>query len=181
MSEGITISPQRSIGGIMMDVTIEEQGIDELTITQHPVETGAAITDHAYKNPAKLSIRCGASNSSRQSGGDEGYVTEVYQKLLDLQATRQPFNIVTGKRNYKNMLFLSIGITTDQTSEAALIVTASFQEIIIVSTTTTAVGDTANQAQPGATGATAQTGTVAPVPADPPPGSGPATPVQDNI
>jgi len=50
-------------------VTIEEVHTDELEITDHPVESGAAISDHAFKHPAEVTIRMGWSNSSASSGG----------------------------------------------------------------------------------------------------------------
>ena len=40
--------PFRNIGGIFPDVTTEEIHRDELQITQHPVETGAPVTDHCF-------------------------------------------------------------------------------------------------------------------------------------
>lgn len=49
-------------------VTIEEIHQDELEITDHPVESGALISDHAFKHPAEVTIRMGWSNSSSSSG-----------------------------------------------------------------------------------------------------------------
>jgi len=46
----------RSIGSFIADVTVEEHAEDEVEITQIPVESGAAVTDHAYKRPARLTI-----------------------------------------------------------------------------------------------------------------------------
>jgi hypothetical protein len=43
----------RKIGVIIPDVVVSEKHSDTLEITEHPVETGAAISDHAYKRPAK--------------------------------------------------------------------------------------------------------------------------------
>lgn len=43
--------------------TIEETHHDELEMTDHPVEQGASITDHAYKRPAEVVIRAAWSNS----------------------------------------------------------------------------------------------------------------------
>ena len=42
-----TIVPRRSIGPFNATLTIEEVASDDLEITQHPVQQGAAITDHA--------------------------------------------------------------------------------------------------------------------------------------
>jgi hypothetical protein len=53
---------------IIAQAVIEERHRDELTITDHPVEAGAPITDHAYKNPAEVIITCGWSNSPSNAG-----------------------------------------------------------------------------------------------------------------
>lgn len=54
---------------LIPQATLEERHHDELEITEHPVEQGAAISDHAYKRPSTIAIRCGWSNSPSKSGG----------------------------------------------------------------------------------------------------------------
>lgn len=61
------------IGGIQVDTTLEESYEDSLEITEHPVETGAAITDHSFKRPMELVLTCGWSDSS--SSGALGLVS----------------------------------------------------------------------------------------------------------
>lgn len=156
----------RNVGGIIANVTVQERHRDQLEITKHPVEIGAAITDHAYKEPAELTIIAGWSNSSEDSGGDDGYVEDIYQQLLALQLNRQPIQVVTGKRTYDNMLFRAITTDTDEKTEHALIVTADLRQIILVNTVTTSVtpqgasSQPASQKSPGDTSQTAQHGTV---------------------
>lgn len=60
----IQISPKRYIGGLTAMATLEEKHTDELQITEHPIEQGANINDHAFKRPAEVVIRCGWSDSS---------------------------------------------------------------------------------------------------------------------
>lgn len=48
---------------IIAQAVIEEQHQDEMEVTQHPVETGAPITDHAYVRPAHLKLVLMWSNS----------------------------------------------------------------------------------------------------------------------
>lgn len=55
--------PARKIGSIVANVTIDERHEDRLVITQHPVEQGAQISDHAYKMPASVVLRVAWSNS----------------------------------------------------------------------------------------------------------------------
>lgn len=147
----------RSIGGIIPDVVIEETHRDSLIITQHPVEKGAAITDHAFLRPAEVEMRCGFSNSSH---GDAGYARQVYESLRRLQASRQPFSVYTGKRAYRNMLIADLGVTTEARTENVLAVAVRLQQIIIVSTKTTGTGSSttaaggsqSSQANPESTG-----------------------------
>lgn len=144
----------RSLGGIIPDVVIEETHRDSLIITQHPVEKGAAITDHAFLRPAEVEMRCGFSNASH---GDEGYARAVYDGLRRLQASRQPFAVYTGKRAYRDMLIADLGVTTEARTENVLAVAVRLQQIIIVSTKTTGTGTStaaagASQANPASTG-----------------------------
>lgn len=124
----------RSIAGFVADVTVEERADDEVEITQIPVETGAAITDHAYKRPARLLLRCGWSNSSFQSGGNPVYDIMIYQAFLLLQASLIPFQIVTGKRIYNDMLVRRISQTTNESTENSLMLVIECQQIIFVTT-----------------------------------------------
>jgi hypothetical protein len=152
----IFVNP-RSIGGFTADVTIEERHEDALVVTQHPVEQGSTITDHAYKQPAKVTIRCGWSNASLNAllglagslldgsfslGAD--YVQTTYSKFLDLQNSRVLFDVATGKRKYKNMLITRLSVVTDNTSENALMMTCECQEIFLATTQTVEVKQTQN-------------------------------------
>jgi hypothetical protein len=77
---------QRRIGTVIADVTIEESGRDELEITRHPVERGAVITDHAFKHPPELIIRCGWSDS----GFGPGYSRAVYARCWTFSSRASP-------------------------------------------------------------------------------------------
>lgn len=122
---------QRTIGGIIPDVTIEEIGTDVLRVTDHPVEVGATISDHAFKMPCEIIMRCGWSNST---AGYDGAAQDAYIALLQLQARREPFTISTGKRLYQNMLITLLNQVTDATSENALLATIGCREVILTYT-----------------------------------------------
>lgn len=149
--ETIYFRPARRIAGFEADATIEEAHNDSAGITDHPVERGAAITDHAYRNPAQLTVVIGYSNSSAAAGGDPTYVQRIYQQILALQNTYEPFSVVTGKRVYRNMLIQALATTTSRETENVLILTVSMREIIIVETRSTVVPPRAVQAEPEAT------------------------------
>lgn len=157
----VTIRNVRRIGDIVATVTLEETGTDEMEITQHPVQRGADITDHAYVKPAGLAMRIGFN------GADQPLET-TYQQLLDLQVLREPFVIVTGQRVYQNMLFKSLGKTTDKTTDQVLVVSCTFQQVIIVDVVVTTVPPRAKQKNPGKTGGTAKAGAKQAKPEDSP-------------
>ncbi len=168
-------SPPRSIGGIVANITLMEEGIDTYTITEHPVEVSSggingAISDHMYRNPAILVIRAGWSNSRPEAlvetavslvtglfnGGNFGqlpsfnlnYAASIYQQLLALQASRVPFEILTGKRVYENMVIRSLRQTTDEHSENALLTELICQEILTVTTSTVTTPDPSQSTMP---------------------------------
>ena len=149
----------RNIGGFIADVTVREVHLDQLRIVDHPVEQGAEITDHAYKRPVRVTITVGYSNSSYQSGGDPNYVQETYAAFLALQSSRQPFDILTGKRAYTSMLAETIRVETDEKSEDTLNMTVECRQIILVTTQTVTVPNQANMANPASNAATLTQGT----------------------
>lgn len=152
-SFALITTQQRMVSTLIPDVVVREVGRDELVITDHPVETGAAISDHAFIRPVEVEMVLGWSDST---AGYVGYTREVYEALLSLQKSREPFSLSTGKRNYQNMLLGSLGQQTDEKSENILMVTARFREVIIVSTQMTAPNSA--QASPEKTGSTADKG-----------------------
>jgi hypothetical protein len=137
--EAIMVKPKRAIGPFTAEVTLREMHTDELDITEHPVEMGAAVADHAFKKPAEVVIECAWSDSPQNvgvisgllgavtgtltgigsilSGTSPSQVREIYGKFLDLQKSRVPFAIFTGKRNYENMLVKTLVANTDRSSE----------------------------------------------------------------
>ena len=153
----IMIAPRRVIGTIIPDVTIEEVARDATFITQHPVEQGASISDHAFMMPVELEMQLGWSDSV---AGFVGYVDLVYQELLALQQIRQPFTIYTPSRVYPNMLVAGLERTTNEQTPNALMLRALFREVIIVSTETTSTGNSrSTQAIPSKTTSTVSAGT----------------------
>jgi hypothetical protein len=148
----------RNIGGLVADITIEEDGTDELEITSFPVEQGADITDHSFVRPSRVKIQVGYSNSSPVSGGDPNYIVNSYNALLSLQQGRQPFTVVTGKRTYDNMLIERLHQHTDQKLENALIIDVECRTIILTTTQTVSVPPSANMQNPAVNGATSNGG-----------------------
>lgn len=165
MTDSILLTPRRMLADIAVQCTLEEQHSDSLTITDHPVERGAPVSDHAYRRPSELVMKVAWSNSSLSARLDPGYVKDVYDKLLALQQTMEPFAVTTGKRKYRNMLIAGLAVTTDAATENVLMVTATLREVIRVQTQVVSVPPADVQANPRATAAPVQTGAAQPRPA----------------
>ncbi|WP_350306274.1 phage baseplate protein [Photorhabdus viridis] len=138
----------RKIGVIVPSVVISETHTDTSNITDHPVQQGATISDHAYDTPSEVTMSLGfAGGGSLLDVADTTKVfdistglslgtnpREVYQQLLALKSSYKPFDVATGKRLYNNMLIQNMSVTTDQTSENVLSVTLTLREVMIVET-----------------------------------------------
>ena len=84
---------------------------------------------------------------------------EIYQQILDLQASRVPFDVTTGKRQYSNMLIRAIDVTTDRTSENVLMCVLTLREVIISQTESITVADKADMQEGVSTASLQNTGT----------------------
>lgn len=149
----------RNIGGFIADATLEETHLDELQTTEHPVEQGASVTDHSFKKPATVVIRAAWSNSSLQALGDPNFGQAMYDNFLELQASREPFDVLTGKRLYQNMLMTRLGTQTTEKTENSLVLTIECRELILVQTQIVSVPNSANMKNPASNEAIDNVGT----------------------
>ncbi|XTZ36841.1 phage baseplate protein [Salmonella enterica] len=150
----------RKIEFIIPDVIVTEKHVDTLEITQHPVEMGAPITDHAYKLPGEVVMEVGFAGGGLLGKSPQ----ERYQQLLDLQAKRLPFDVITGKRIYKNMLLRAIEVSTDVATENVLSATLTLSEVLITNPQVVYVADKQDMKEGATTSAIAHTGTKTPTP-----------------
>ena len=158
----------RKIGLIIPDVVVSEKHQDALEITEHPVEIGAPVSDHAYKRPSEVTMEIGFSGGgSLLDFADTSALgislgtspKEIYQQILDLQASRVPFDVTTGKRQYSNMLIRAIDVTTDRASENVLMCVLTLREVIISQTESITVADKADMQEGVSTASLQNTGT----------------------
>lgn len=175
------VKPRRSVGAMVLQVTLSESHQDELEITDHPIEQGALISDHAFKRPAEVTIQGAWSLSPSQSGLIDGVLgglkstitgaqqilsgkapdglSDIYNRLLKLQKEVIPFDVYTGKRKYSNMVIRSLSVTTDTNSENSLMVTLVCREVLMVATRILSVTtDTSKMAAPAANAAPTPSG-----------------------
>lgn len=165
----------RKIGMIVPSVVISEKHTDMLEITEHPVEVGAAVADHAYKKPSEVVMEVGFAGGGALLDFASNLTAtsllglspqQTYQELLDLQESRIPFDVVTGKRLYSNMLIRALEVTTDKTTENVLSAVLTLREVIISRTQQITVADKTNMKEGASTSAVQNSGNKTTKPPD---------------
>jgi len=150
------------IGGFVFDAYFSVQHDGDVTITTHPVESGAAVADNAYVNPQKLTFDIGMSDCCTDiipgqfSGGVSRSVT-AYSVLQTLKAQRIPMQVTTRLATYNNMLVQSISVQDTNKTAHGLRATVVLQEIFVAVVKTVQIS-----ARPQTTDSTPK-GTVQPV------------------
>ncbi len=102
--------------------------------TEHPVQTGIPVTDHAYLLPARVTLDVGMSDamSVLQQGvytSDQSKSVSAYQTLLKLQRSRLPLTLATRLHTYTNMLIEGIETSDDLRTRYGLRATVSLGQI----------------------------------------------------
>lgn len=123
---------------IIPDVVVSEMHEDEVVVTEHPVDFGANIADHAYVKPATVVCTFGWSDSSMLinsvlSGSilrGVAQISDVYEAFLTLMRKRVPLSLSTGKRSYDCVIITKVREVTNVDTEAALKLEVHFREVI---------------------------------------------------
>lgn len=146
------------IDTIELDCTIKETHTVEVEVTEHPVETGVNISDHARPKPAEVTLEGIITNapiSSQQMGsntagtagstsaagvtGQPGRAEAVYLQLLDLHDHPRFVSIITSLFTYTNMLLTSLEVPRDKELGDCVKFTSKFKYVRTVTTASTTV------------------------------------------
>ncbi len=129
----------RSMGGLVFDAVFLEEHEATMTITENPVDTGVLISDHAFTNPLSCTIHAGVSDNPLSAPGGDQFSGDsrsrrAYELLTALQQSREPFDVQTGLKLYKNMMCVVIRGAQDVETDSVFIFSASLREVIITYT-----------------------------------------------
>ena len=133
--------------------------------TEHPVQSGAAITDHAYVMPTKLMMEIGVSDSmdtytsGMWGGSSTSTSVNAFDALCELARQRTLVIVQTRLRSYPNMIVESVSAEETSRTVTSGRFRVVFSEIFIASTQVAA----AATARPD-TNASSSKGTVTPAP-----------------
>jgi len=161
---GASLPASQTLYAFDAELGIEHE--QRATMTRHPVQTGASISDHIYIEPAQLVLEIGMSDAmdayaptggtSAWSGSTSKSVS-AFQTLIALQFARAPLQITTRLRTYQNMFILNDIARDTYKTINGLRARIEFGQIFMADTSTTP-----NSARPQDTQNTQQ-GAVNPV------------------
>ncbi|GIO06211.1 hypothetical protein J31TS6_22390 [Brevibacillus reuszeri] len=125
-----------NIGGWFFDAFLRSTHTSRLKITDHPVQTGAALTDHSYLEPQELTMEIGMSDAAAglipgQFTGGWSRSVQAFKVLKELQAIRVPIQVHSRLGLYQNMLIEEISAPDDFTTLNGLRCTVTLREIIV--------------------------------------------------
>ena len=163
------IGCKTNIGGFFFDAYLRVDHNRKTKITQHPVETGASISDHAYVEPSELIMEIGMSDacvSFIQGQFNQRWSRSVsaIDTLWKLQEQRIPIDVLTRLKMYRNMLIEVVSVPDDFTNLNNLKATVTLREIKVVQVKTVALNSSATASASPQKTATTNKGTQQAVP-----------------
>lgn len=141
MSESVaTMLVSPTFGSFFFDAVFNTDHFASLTVTQHPVQSGASISDHAFMEPDEVSIEIGMSDAA--SGALDSHSVNAYTQLRAIMELREPVTLITRLKTYSSMVITSISAPDDVKTMYALRATISFRKVNIVNVSTVTVQET---------------------------------------
>ena len=118
----------------VFDAVIRIEHQQQIQKTQHPVQNGANIADHAFIQPARVELEIGMSDAMDafypgQWTGSTSKSVNAFAKLLSLAKARQPLTVNTRLNQYTNMLLVLVAATDSNETCFGLRARAVFEEV----------------------------------------------------
>ena len=111
--------------GYYFDAFLKESHSGSVRVTEHPVQGGSNISDHAYNLPDRLTLDVLVSDSvesiiSGQFTGGDTKSTSAYEILRSLKERRVLVSVRTRLHYYTNMIIESLNTSGDYRSSNSL-------------------------------------------------------------
>ncbi len=134
------------------DAVLRADHDQELTPTQHPVQTGANLVDHAFLRPARVTLEIGMSDvldryASGSYTSNASKSVSAFQVLENLQQMRIPLTVQTRLKTYYNMLIQSIRAIDTKETRYGLRAYVTFIQIFTAEVSTQVVSARPDQSQ----------------------------------
>ncbi len=158
---GFISTRSTSAATYVFDAVLAIEHEQTLTKTNHPVQTGASISTHAYIEPARVVFyvlmsdvtpQYVASNQTsapyvRQWDGDASKSVSAYKQMVALQAARVPLTVTTRLTTYTNMLIMKLEPREDEKTTTSVRFRVEFGQVFLATTQATPLSDRPNDTQ----------------------------------
>jgi hypothetical protein len=136
---GITATLPTAQTQYVFDAVIRNSHEQRVRKTLQPVQTGASIADHAYVEPARVSLDIGMSDAMDVYAtgiwvGARTKSVSCFQVMVAMSYARVPLALHTKLRDYKNMVIESITAEDTARTIAGLRMRVEFGEIFAAKT-----------------------------------------------
>lgn len=136
MSYDAMLYCKTNIGGYFFDGFLTVDYSQETQITEHPVETGAAIADHAYIKPVTLTMNVRMSDVHRslvsgQFTGGYSRSQTAFKIIEKMQKDRIPVSVLCRFGLYENMLIKRLEANDNADTYQGLDATVTLTELPI--------------------------------------------------
>lgn len=123
-----------AIDDVEFDVAESETHRASARVTDHPVETGAQITDHVVAEPDALDLVARVTNTPVVGENDLAALSpfraeEAYRRLIELKNLGDVVTVVTSLREYENMILTSVAVTRNAQTGGVLALSLSLRQI----------------------------------------------------
>lgn len=142
MGSNATMIVSPTYGRMVFDAVFSTDHSASLTVTQHPVQSGASVADHSFMEPDEVSIEIGMTDVAAIASGGASRSVNAYTQLRSIMELREPITLVTRLKVYRNMLITSISAPEDYKTMHALRAAIYFQNINMVNVSTVTVQET---------------------------------------
>jgi hypothetical protein len=118
------------------DAVLRLDHVEEVVITSHPVQDGAAISDHAFAVPARVLLEVKFSdaqqsyNVNQYRGGTTKSIA-AYQAFKSIKDQRLPCKLSTKLNTYNNMIIESMAAHETRDTIYSLHLSIRLQQIIV--------------------------------------------------
>lgn len=122
--------------GYYFDAFTKENHVGSVRVTEHPVQGGSNISDHAYNLPDKLTIEVLVSDSvqpivSGQFASGKTKSISAYEVLRKLKEKRVLVSVRTRLHYYTNMIIEGMNVSDDYKSANSLKGTVSLRQVMM--------------------------------------------------
>jgi len=122
--------------GYYFDAFTKENHVGSVRVTEHPVQGGSNISDHAYNLPDKLTIEVLVSDSVQpivagQFASGKTKSISAYEVLRKLKEKRVLVSVRTRLHYYTNMIIEGMNVSDDYKSANSLKCTVSLRQVMM--------------------------------------------------